>query len=334
MRSPRVFIHRYISWVLVAVSVSTIITGYTLSRGLLPDFVIVSYLHRVSELLFIGLIVAHIAYTLVHFKLSLRKTAGKIGLYQKNSIYFMRLAQRISSWVIVFAAMGMILTGLNGYAFFAQSVEDIIPFAPHRIFDVLLVSAIIVHVVIGVRFALMRRRVRAKVARRFTMFLTVSLLLVAFSLNIPTSTLETPQDPDDRPLDSQINVDLTRYSFNSADVQTVRPDIFLPGSFSMFDVLVHLDFLGKVELEYHFNESMNTHVIDSLNGEPTWWYQVIYSGGWIERNVYRMDHYVWKPETSLKFIRINKDRLDTIYRSYAEEVARTEIGGGQLVIPS
>ena len=51
-----IFIHRYISWVLVLVSLTTVTTGYIVSRGLYPDFVIFSYLHRVSEIIFLGLI--------------------------------------------------------------------------------------------------------------------------------------------------------------------------------------------------------------------------------------------------------------------------------------
>jgi succinate dehydrogenase/fumarate reductase cytochrome b subunit len=330
MRSPRVFYHRYISWVLVVVSVSTIVTGYTLSRGWQPDFVILSYLHRVSEIVFIGLIIAHIGYTLLYFKLSLRKTAGKISWYKKNSLFLMRIIQRVSSWVIVFAAMGMILTGLNGYSFFAQSLEDVIPFAPHRVFDVLLVTAVIVHVVIGIRFALMRRRVRNTVAKRFTIALAISLLFLVSVLNPP---IPVSGNGAQYPSSAQVTVDSNEYSFKPADVETTRPDIFLPDSFSMFDVLVHLDTLGDIELVYHFNESMNTHVIDLINGKPNWWYRAKYSGGWNEDNVYRMDHYIWKPGTTLEIVRTSEDRLDRVYSTYLDEVERTRSSNGTFILP-
>ncbi|MHA2359052.1 MAG: hypothetical protein ACXAB5_02170 [Candidatus Thorarchaeota archaeon] len=251
-----------------------------------------------------------------------------------NSIYLTRLAQRVSSWLIVIATFGMVLTGLNGYEFFAQSLEDIIPFDPHRIFDVLLVTAIIIHVVIGIRFALMRRRVNTKVARRITLGLALILLVVTFTLNVPAYDpgISDSDNGDYVPVNAYATVDGNRSEFNPEDVVTARPDLFNQGSFSMFDVLLHLDNIGEVDLEYHFNASMNTHVIDSLNGEPYWWYSVVYSGGWTEANVYRMDHYLWKPGTKLTFYITGKEKLDKIYKTYAEEVQRLADNNGVTIL--
>ncbi|MHA2382048.1 MAG: hypothetical protein ACXACT_05690 [Candidatus Thorarchaeota archaeon] len=335
MSSKRVFLHRYISWVLAIVSLGTVATGYIVSRGLVVDFYLFTYLHRVFEILFIGVLVSHIAYTFRHFKLNLRETVNKIGKGKRNSLYLLRLSQRISSWVIVIAALGMILTGLNGYSFFAQTIEDVIPFAPHRIFDVLLITAIIVHVFIGIRFALMRRRVNTTVARRITISLSLILLVMTFSLNVPAFE-PAPTNGEVYIPPGFIQVGTERVEFNNSEfenVATVRPDIFRPGSFSAFDVLVYLDGLGRLDLEYHFNASMNTHVIDSLNSEPYWWYTLKYSGGWTEGNAYRMDHYIWKPGTWLTLYPVRKETLDKIYRTHAEEVQRLEDNNGVTILP-
>ena len=127
MRSPRVFFHRYISWVLVAVSLVTIIFGYALSGGVLPDSAILSYLHRVFEILFIGLLVTHLVYTFRHFKLNLRETANKIGWGRKNSLFTLRIVQRASSWVIVLAStLCLVMFGVfEAYGvFFKPLIED------------------------------------------------------------------------------------------------------------------------------------------------------------------------------------------------------------------
>ena len=328
-----IFIHRYISWVLVLVSLTTVTTGYIVSRGLYPDFVIFSYLHRVSEIIFLGLIIAHIVYTMRHFKLNLQETVNKMRWGKKNSIHLLRLAQRISSWLIVIATLGMVLSGLNGYEFFAQVIEDVIPFDPHRVFDVLLVSAIIVHVVIGIRFALMRRRVNTKVARRITLTLAVILLVMTLAINVPEYEPVIEENGEPVQLDAYATIDGARVRFNSSDVVTIRPDLFKPGAFSMFDVLVHLDNIGEIDLEYHFNSSLNTHVIDMMNGEPYWWYRVIYSGGWPENNVYRMDNYHWKPGTSLGFYIVGKEYLEPIQKVRDEEVQRLVDNGGVTILP-
>ena len=246
MPAPRVFLHRYISWFFVVVSLVTVATGYVVSRGLFPDFVIFSTLHRGFEIMFLGYLVAHVLYTVRHFKLNLRETVNKIGWGRKNSIYLLRIAQRVSSWLIILATLGMVLTGLNGYPIFAQAIEDVIPFDPHRIFDVLLISAIIIHFVIGIRFVLMRRRVNTKIARRISLTIAVVLLVLTMAINVPA--YEPPIEENGFPTPGSVfaTVDGNYIEFNPDEVLTTRPDIFKPGFFSMFDVLVHLDNIGEV----------------------------------------------------------------------------------------
>lgn len=73
------------------------------------------------------------------------------------------------------------------------------------------------------------------------------------------------------------------FRFDPREVKTTRRDIFKPGYFSIFDIMVYLDHQGDIQLEYHFDEEMNTHVIDSLNGDQDWWYIAYYDG--VGRNV-------------------------------------------------
>ena len=61
------------------------------------------------------------------------------------------------------------------------------------------------------------------------------------------------------------------FDFSPQSVKTVRGDIFREGFFSVFDVLVHLHEKGEIDLVYHFDREMNTHVIDSINGETNYW---------------------------------------------------------------
>jgi hypothetical protein len=85
--------------------------------------------------------------------------------------------------------------------------------------------------------------------------------------------------------------DLGEFSFDATQVETLRPDTFQPGHFSMFDALVDAAELSDLQLQYHFEETMDTHVIDAINGQSGWWYRAQYSGGWTELNAFRMDMY-------------------------------------------
>ncbi len=127
--------------------------------------------------------------------------------------------------------------------------------------------------------------------------------------------------------------DLGEFSFNAGPVKTLRSDIFQPGHFSVFDVLVHLSEKGDIKMDYHFDGNMDTHIIDAINGETHWWYQVKYSGGWYESNVFRMDMYPYKDGTEIRLNRQTEEYLARICRTFGDEVLRRMRNGGELILP-
>lgn len=147
---------------------------------------------------------------------------------------------------------------------------------------------------------------------------------------------EQPQEPNE-PRDpfvwAQVRVGNEDYFFNYTSVNTTRPDLFQQGRFSMFDVLVHLDEQDEIELDYHFDETMNTHIIDAINGKTGYWYTTYYSGGWPENNVFRPDHYPWKPGTQLTFHLDNYPEIVAIYSEWQKEIQRLEANNGTIIIP-
>jgi len=133
---------------------------------------------------------------------------------------------------------------------------------------------------------------------------------------------------------AEIRIDgLGTFGFDASDVETVRPDIFRPGHFSLFDILVHLSQTGDIDLDYHFDEAMDTHVIDAVDGQQGWWYNAHYPAGWFEASVTPMDLYPYKTGSVVRLDSISEDRLAPIYQSYREEMQRLAANGGQVVIP-
>lgn len=123
------------------------------------------------------------------------------------------------------------------------------------------------------------------------------------------------------------------FQFDPGKVKTLRNDIFNEGFFSIFDILAYLDDEGLIDMEYHFDESMNTYVIDSLNGMQNWWHIAYYDGGWPERNVFRMDHYPYKDRMYISVSETNEELLDEFYKIFREEVERKETNNGKIIIP-
>ncbi len=122
-------------------------------------------------------------------------------------------------------------------------------------------------------------------------------------------------------------------SFDPAAVRTSRPDLFLEGNFSVFDVLVHLAERGDIALEYVWSDAAATHEIVSLNGLSGWWYDAAYAGGEFERPVVRMDHFPVKDGMRIRLYLDQPERLAAIEQSFREEVARREANGGAVIIP-
>jgi hypothetical protein len=123
------------------------------------------------------------------------------------------------------------------------------------------------------------------------------------------------------------------FEFKPHAIDSVRDDIFREGYFSIFDILVHLDERGDIDLAYHFDETMNTHIIDSLNGEENWWYRAYYHMGWGENNAFRMDHFPYKDRMTVNIDPVNENYLDEVYTVFRDEVRRRNKNDGRIIIP-
>ncbi|MFO7996918.1 MAG: hypothetical protein R6U93_07275, partial [Dehalococcoidia bacterium] len=121
------------------------------------------------------------------------------------------------------------------------------------------------------------------------------------------------------------------FTFEATEVETLRPDIFQAGHFSVFDVVAHLAKEGDIELTYHFDDSAGTHVIDTISGQIDWWYTAFYSGGWSERIAFRMDMFPYKDGTEIRLFR--DQNVGAIYTSFREEFSRLEANDGRVIIP-
>ena len=123
------------------------------------------------------------------------------------------------------------------------------------------------------------------------------------------------------------------FEFNPNDISAIRDDVFKEGFFSIFDILVHLDKTGQINMDYEYSEEHGTYIIKDINGLEDWWYVAFYDGGWPENNVWRMDLYPYKDRSSIQIQQIEIDRIQDIYASFAEEAGRTKSDNGKIVIP-
>lgn len=352
--------NRTLSWILVILALITIITGYSDTRHfftyLSPLWFLTREIHLWFNWFFIALFAFHVFVIEVFVRFKWASILRHIRNRKRGSFLWLKLIQKVSGYALLVLSLLIIVSGLNWYI---VDIGQFLPLSQHVRLDLYMITALIVHIALGGKMALTRRRIKGRLANISIVAVTIFFILIAFSVDsnllitdrfptpiptqtpTPTPTLPTPTPiPTPTPhedtvptMEGKVKVDRQELTFDPAEVETVRPDLFNPGFFSMFDVLVHLDKQGLIDLEYHFDESMNTHVIDSLNGEPHWWYSAYYSGGWPECNVFRPDHYPWKDGTTLTFFKTAPSTLEDIHSVWKEEVTRRKNNGGKLIVP-
>ncbi|MCX6094804.1 MAG: hypothetical protein NTY63_08315 [Candidatus Bipolaricaulota bacterium] len=124
------------------------------------------------------------------------------------------------------------------------------------------------------------------------------------------------------------------FTYDPAAIRTLRPDVFADGRFSAFDVLAWLAETGKVDVEYAYDESQATYVIQSINGLEGWWYDVRLPGGAFERTALRMDTYPIKDGAEVYLYLEDPARLAAIESSFREEVALRAAHDGRIIVPA
>jgi len=326
-----------VAWVLALVAIVAIVSGYGVTRRVFDPSLMLD-LHLWSVWFFVALLAFHIFVTSAVKPFPWRHSLRKMWSRQNSSRYWLRMLHRLSGLAVLVTALQVIISGLDWYNL---GFGEALPFHQHLRYDIYFAISAIVHLGISVKLALTKKpllskRTRAALANVSIVTMAIlGLFLVTYADSHRASGGSGLPGEDTIPAElAQVEVGSGEFVFDPTNVETIRPDLFNPGYFSMFDVLVHLDKQGDIDLEYHVDDSMNTHVVDSINGKPHWWYQAHYDGGWWEDNMFRMDHYPWKDGTALRLFQVERSRLEDIYRTFREEVARRNGNGRKLVVPS
>ena len=120
-------------------------------------------------------------------------------------------------------------------------------------------------------------------------------------------------------------------------IKTTRPDVFAPGSFSMFDVILAVAKKNGIRLSHRFDLKAMTYFINSIEGKSgSYWYRFSYDAGsgnaqeLNNRRANRWDETLWRPGVWIKVVQ--GDAIEEIKAEYWEEIARERALGH--VIPN
>ncbi len=210
---------------LVPLATATIYTGYSLTHGWFDNYYRMATIHRVIEWIFLPILITHIIYTAIFMRAKWSRMISNVKNRRATFLYVLKITSRVSSWLIIITAIFVVLSGLNGYEWYASSICKVITFEWHRIFDSLLTIFIIIHVAIGVKFVFIRNKVKSITPNTATTIATSSLITIIIIAAIPKGTIFFLPD-NDRGINASLRIGTDSFDFNSSLVETVRPDIF------------------------------------------------------------------------------------------------------------
>jgi len=166
--------------------------------------------------------------------------------------------------------------------------------------------------------------------------IVISLVSIALVAALATSLIYVLGAPSpDEQNDAQANIaqaaeqaqvltieGIGDFSFNPTDINTMRSDIFDNHEFSVFDIVAGLNQSSQIDLKYHFNESTDGYVIDSINGIENWWYKVSNVSGVISNEDTHIDKYKFDEAYSIALVRITAEEFTARYG--VSDIAQTE----------
>jgi len=319
-------IHRITSWLITLFAFITIFLGYAATRRWFPDYDLFLLLHLITGWIFPGTLLVHFVFSILYLNLTWSRIRAAFKKDKISNTILLRLLQKITKWGIIIMASVISLSGLSYYPLTPVNavLSNFLAFSIHLDFDVILSIFMIIHVAVGARFYFTRKRIKHWSANLSLVLLIFSLTFVVILVDLPLG-LGNPE----------IEISGTIYRFDPSEVDSVRPDLFQNGSFSVFDILIYLNSTGEISLNAHFNVSMDTYVIDSINGAiDYWWYRIYYSGGSTEKNVDRIDHYPWKPGSVIKLYPESESYINDAYSLFEEEIARFAYNNNSIIIPT
>lgn len=139
------------------------------------------------------------------------------------------------------------------------------------------------------------------------------------------------------PQQSRVIIGSNQYVFDPAahSISTIRPDIFAPGYFSMFDVILAVANANSIPIEYYWDDSCKTHWIMKINNVVNeYWYHWSYdikSGNTTElnyRRANRWDEALWRPGVWIKIV--SGENVAEIKKEYKEEITREKQFGHMI----
>jgi DMSO/TMAO reductase YedYZ molybdopterin-dependent catalytic subunit len=142
-----------ISWILVVFTSVMVISGYSMTFfGV--DIPLLRNIHFIFVVLFTFIFVLHIIISTVIIRFRWKSILSSLFKRKVENITKLRVIQRISGWALFVSGGLQVLAGLD---WFKLGLSSLLPYPLHRVIDLYLIIFLIIHVSLGIHFALLRK---------------------------------------------------------------------------------------------------------------------------------------------------------------------------------
>jgi hypothetical protein len=289
---------------------------------------LLSNLHDWSGLILGILVFIHLV---LHWKwmVAMTKNLFKFKRLGKKYVnYFIDLGMLISFLIVFITGILKFPAFLLITGYFYTVSEEI--FILHDWFALLIAGLAVTHVTLHWKWIV---RMTKKIIRKDRSQIIIevgAIIALLLILVLPAqSLLASQKHPGNEIVIGGIGI----FKFNPDEVQTIRPDLFRSGHYSIFDILVDLDNRGEIDMNYTYDNTMDTYVINSINDISNWWYIAYYDQGWRETNVWRIDHFPYKPKMYIELFTTSSSAIQFRYNTFKEEIIRLTNNNSTIIIP-
>ncbi len=170
---------------LVILTTITIVSGYGTARHLFirfsPSWFLLREIHLWFNWLFISTLIFHVFFIEVFIRFKWMSLLRNIWERKAVPFLLLKLIQKITGYALLITSLLVIMSGLNWYVL---SVGGFIPFYRHIRFDIYLIPILVIHVGLGVKMALIRRRTKSPLVNIIILAITLFLLILVVSVDL------------------------------------------------------------------------------------------------------------------------------------------------------
>jgi hypothetical protein len=176
--------NRVLSWVLASTTILMVVTGYGITRSVVPKLSTLWFILRDIHIwVWIAYIILFIMHTIIVegvIRSQWFSLARHMGFSGRNPLVFVKLVQKLTGYFIFLLSPILLLTGLN---FHLPVLGSFFPLKQHVHWELYLIIMMVIHVATGVKTVLIRKKIVNRAFDYLLLLVMIGALALIFQID-------------------------------------------------------------------------------------------------------------------------------------------------------